>query len=609
MTLTVAQALKIGGLVSGRLLAGARNLGNIIEHVDVIETPYDSDWATENYLCLTTFHAVKDSLEAQIRTIDMLVKSKSAGMVFHPEALTELHSAVIQRAEELGLPLIQVPKEVHYIDILPPLTGIILQEKSFILQRAQDTHERLISVVLEGGELEAIASTLSKLINRPVTITNAWGQVLSSPPSTSAWSSPASPADGLKSPDEGSVYPGDGSSGSDDSPVSSSNRPADSIDLRNRQASLGTSSAVDDTEKIMAVIQTIAIRQGDAWKTQPFWDGDLIAWIFPLFSQQPRVLEGFIVIDDTVQEMDQFDTVAVKQAANIAALELVKLRVVRETEKRLKRDFIEDLLGGGYHSIEAIMTHARALGWDLTNKRVVSLVDLNQFGQHSKASIKLGESQFIRIKEQLLYEIDQVMLEYNPHGIMIDQGNSIVLLPHCEPEMSQSQLHRAIRLLGERIHGRVEEKFRDWKILIAIGSFYDSVEGLRDSYNEARTALDVMLRIAGDCPIIFYDDVSLYVLLDRFIDRTQVIRWLEHTLGPLLVYDKNHGTELVKTIEVFFDSNQSMQQASEELYIHRKTLKYRLQRISEIMETDILSGDRKLSYYMATKLVKILELE
>lgn len=77
-------------------------------------------------------------------------------------------------------------------------------------------------------------------------------------------------------------------------------------------------------------------------------------------------------------------------------------------------------------------------------------------------------------------------------------------------------------------------------------------------------------------------------------------------MGPLLEYDQANGTELAQTLEACFDNNQVMAQTASQLFVHPKTLKYRLQRIRDILGVDPCCGDRQLSLHLAIKLTRLL---
>lgn len=58
-------------------------------------------------------------------------------------------------------------------------------------------------------------------------------------------------------------------------------------------------------------------------------------------------------------------------------------------------------------------------------------------------------------------------------------------------------------------------------------------------------------------------------------------------LGPLIEYDEEHGSDLVHSLRVYFDANRSWQSASRILGVHRQTLVYRMQRVSELTDRNL----------------------
>lgn len=82
---------------------------------------------------------------------------------------------------------------------------------------------------------------------------------------------------------------------------------------------------------------------------------------------------------------------------------------------------------------------------------------------------------------------------------------------------------------------------------------------------------------------IWFDEVYLYLLLDLFSRSAEVHQWFNRTLGALVEYDRRNKTQMVQTLEVYFDTSHSLQQAAQALHVHPNTLKYRLQRIKKIL--------------------------
>ncbi|WP_157681425.1 hypothetical protein [Mycobacterium sp. JS623] len=74
----------------------------------------------------------------------------------------------------------------------------------------------------------------------------------------------------------------------------------------------------------------------------PQRDGNRIFW---LIRQKANIL-GVVLLDDPKRVADRLDIVALEHAATVLALEFAHQRELAETELRLRRDLVEDLLAG-----------------------------------------------------------------------------------------------------------------------------------------------------------------------------------------------------------------------------------------------------------------------
>ena len=78
-------------------------------------------------------------------------------------------------------------------------------------------------------------------------------------------------------------------------------------------------------------------------------------------------------------------------------------------------------------------------------------------------------------------------------------------------------------------------------------------------------------------------------------------------LGPLIDYDAEHGSELVHSLRVFFDANRSWQAASKNLGVHRQTLVYRMQRVSELTDRNLADVHDIAEMHLALKAKDLLD--
>lgn len=78
-------------------------------------------------------------------------------------------------------------------------------------------------------------------------------------------------------------------------------------------------------------------------------------------------------------------------------------------------------------------------------------------------------------------------------------------------------------------------------------------------------------------------------------------------LLKLQEYDTVHQSNLYHTFYVYLKNNRNMQITSDELYIHRNTLRYKLDLISRLLDTDFTDSEKMLAYYVSYKVAAFCE--
>jgi hypothetical protein len=73
-------------------------------------------------------------------------------------------------------------------------------------------------------------------------------------------------------------------------------------------------------------------------------------------------------------------------------------------------------------------------------------------------------------------------------------------------------------------------------------------------------------------------------------------------LAPLLDYDREHGTELVRTLRVFLDCSGSWTKAADAIFVHVNSLRYRIRRVEELTGRDLGSLADQAALLLALQL-------
>jgi PucR family transcriptional regulator, purine catabolism regulatory protein len=159
----------------------------------------------------------------------------------------------------------------------------------------------------------------------------------------------------------------------------------------------------------------------------------------------------------------------------------------------------------------------------------------------------------------------------------------------------------------------------------ALRAVDDAMPGFAAVIGRSRPALDPMdmHRAAGeallaanvaspdeptDLRILSFDDTGAYRLLLPAMsdDPAELERFYSDTVAPLVSYDEQYGTELVMTLESFLANDASMTATYKQLFTHRHTIRYRLERIKELTGLDVNSTDGRERLGLGLKAMRVL---
>lgn len=138
------------------------------------------------------------------------------------------------------------------------------------------------------------------------------------------------------------------------------------------------------------------------------------------------------------------------------------------------------------------------------------------------------------------------------------------------------------------------------KIQLGAARIVQTIVDLPEAYREARQALIIGSMVHGDKDfVIGYGELGIRRLLYLMIDHPELDRFYEENLAPLEAYDTEWESELVESLRVYLDQGANLNSAARALFIHRHTLRYRLEQIADILKVDIDSQEVLLNLQIA----------
>lgn len=137
---------------------------------------------------------------------------------------------------------------------------------------------------------------------------------------------------------------------------------------------------------------------------------------------------------------------------------------------------------------------------------------------------------------------------------------------------------------------------------IGISNCFTDMETFVRHYEQALAALEMGQKLGSEEPVYFYQDYQIFHLLSEVKDAGRLERFCHPALTVLKQYDRENSSQLYKTLCVFIEKVCNIKLASENLYIHRNSLAYRLNRITGLCQLDLADINTlfllRLSYFI-----------
>ena len=175
----------------------------------------------------------------------------------------------------------------------------------------------------------------------------------------------------------------------------------------------------------------------------------------------------------------------------------------------------------------------------------------------------------------------------------------VVLIPSGEDSVAKRAAEGVLRELQAGLPGH---SFAIGRSRVAL----DPTD-LHRAGNEALLAVNVA---EGDAerPLLAFEQTGAYRLLLSAMseDPAELQRFYAETVEPLVAYDEQYETELVRTVEAFLDNDGNVAGTAQKLFTHRHTIRYRLERVRELSGLDVGSTDGREKLSLGLKAMRVL---
>ena len=119
------------------------------------------------------------------------------------------------------------------------------------------------------------------------------------------------------------------------------------------------------------------------------------------------------------------------------------------------------------------------------------------------------------------------------------------------------------------------------------------IEEFIDGFRECGEAERISTELGLSEPIVMFADLE-FIYLFKHIPQEVMVRYCSYLFRPLMDKEEEYTSEMMHTLEAYFANNGQVNETARELYIHRNTVLYRLEKISGLLNLDLKNTDHLL---------------
>ena len=312
-------------------------------------------------------------------------------------------------------------------------------------------------------------------------------------------------------------------------------------------------------------------------------------------------VEIYITITEENRGLTELDYMAIENAIINLQYGFLSEFAQNEVKKTYQRDLIHNILNGLLSSKE--MTEAAAqLG--MKESDTYRVVDFHTIKNNVQSKYT---------KEQL-HEVGVIEGELKhllPDALIYRNMDQIVMIQQVDSNQTELEYQKEMEEVEDVIQRSIFYRKKDTDFQIGIGKSVKGYQRLKESYHEASQAIkyiEIVRLVTGDKnkSVVHYSNLGFFQIFGEIDDMTKLERYIPETLKKLYEYDDEHKGELIPTLQMFLSNNQSIRKTAGAMFVHYRTISYRMEKIKEITGINFDNANEVLAVSNGLVIYKML---
>lgn len=553
--ITLEKLLTLDTLRGSKILGGCKGLSNRITKVNVMEVPDIIEWVSEGEFLITTAYSIKDNINILLELIPKLNEKGVSGLgIKVGRYVKELPQNIIDLADELSFPIVEVPFCVSHTDVISVILTEVINDQMNMLLKIEKFNNEVMNIMIKGGDLKEIAQKLFENIGNSLAICE-------------------------------NIY--------DSCEIICDIQDKDIIEKIVRVHI--NKKYMEENNKV-SEYNKIYIDNFEGKKVERL--------TIPIVIENIEYGSIFIWMDR--KALTPLDNMLIESYVHVIALDFVKKLSLYNMESNYKQEFFDDLLCDNEKRQKKAIERSKTFNYHKEYKHSVIVILLKDL--HNTNKINNDKTSFAQEAiSSLLFIIGRVAKLQRTKILYVDKSDRVLIIFGSEVIKSNSVIKLEVIDFCEKLSVEIMKKFKADKFTIGIGRSYEGHLDLWKSLDQAKLIVESLSRKAIN-KIMHYDDLGLYKILSFDGLQGELMEFCNDIIKPLIEYDKLNNSELIRTLKVYFECDGNMKKISEKMYMHYNTIIYRLHKIKDITGINLENGDSRLNLQIALKAMDLLHM-
>lgn len=251
---------------------------------------------------------------------------------------------------------------------------------------------------------------------------------------------------------------------------------------------------------------------------------------------------------------------------------------------------------------DVLVNQLNAMNFHFDKSHCILIGDIVSFKHYLKIHA-LDELSAQRIKDTFHEITMSTLSSLDIHALSLLRSDKVIVL--LEQEDLQVLISHDFRHMMQQA---MAHHYPDIHMTFGAGNSSLALEEFKESYFQAMHMITALRNGLCEPTCWQFNELGIYQLFFHEGAKNQLASLYPQLIKPIIEYDKTHQSDFLMTLNAYLRNHLSLTKAAKELYVHKNTVLYRIDKISSMIDCDLSDPDVAFNILFEIRIMKYLSI-